>query len=376
MTCSEASEPLHCAPAAAEIGKRGAAAGGKSPDDPQGDGGARRAAVEAAMRELRAEMGDDVVQWMHSAERRDVPVISTGSLALDAALGTGGYPRVRFCVFIDVEHALDIGMAKALGVDIESLVFTQPSSGEEALTILDHFVRSRTVAALVPKAELEGEMGDTHMGLQARLMSQALRKLTASMGHSPRTAVILINQLRTKIGTFGFGPPEVTTGGKAIQYYASVRLDIRRTGQVKRGEEVVGNMVRVKVAKNKLAPPFRLAEFEIEFGRGISQEGELLDLAVKHKIFSKSGAWYSYKGANFAQGRDKAKTYLAEKENLQVFEEVGQEVRRLLLNPASAQAGADAGGVAEGSGAAQDLEMDGTGAEDDGDLPPEAAATP
>eukprot|EP00897_Mesotaenium_endlicherianum_P005810 jgi/Mesen1/5257/ME000263S04368 len=321
---------------AAGRGGGGVSGGGnKSAREEEAQGARQRAAFEATMDKLRELKGYEAVQYMQSDEKRhNVPVIPSGSLALDAALGTGGYPRGRVveiygpeatgkttlalhaiaeaqklgghCAFIDVENALDASMARALGVDPTRLVLPQADSGQDALHAVDHFVRGGCVDVVV--------------------LDSAMRKLTASMANSPRTLVILINQhLRTKIspyGTYG-GPTEVTAGGKAIQYYASVRLDIRRIAPVKRGNTVVGNIVRVKVVKNKLAPPHREAEFEIAFGQGISREGELADLAVEHDVFSKSGAWYSYRGDSFSHGRDKAKAYLTA--NPQVFEEVEQE---------------------------------------------------
>ncbi len=276
--------------------------------------------------------------------------ISTGALSLDIALGIGGLPRGRvaevygpessgkttlalsvvaqaqktggICAFIDAEHALDVGYARKLGVDTDDLLVSQPDFGEQALEIVDLLVRSNavdvivvdSVAALTPKAELEGEMGDTHVGLQARLMSQALRKLTATISKS-RTLVIFINQIRMKIGVM-FGSPETTTGGNALKFYCSVRLDIRRIGAVKTGDEVTGNRTRVKVVKNKMAPPFRQVEFDIMYGEGISRTGDLLDLAVENKIVDKSGAWYSFQGERVGQGRENAKLFLAEHDDM------------------------------------------------------------
>ena len=276
--------------------------------------------------------------------------ISTGALSLDIALGIGGLPRGRvvevygpessgkttlalsvlaqaqkaggICAFIDAEHALDVGYARKLGVDTDDLLVSQPDFGEQALEIVDMLVRSNavdvivvdSVAALTPKAELEGEMGDTHVGLQARLMSQALRKLTGTIAKS-RTLVIFINQIRMKIGVM-FGSPETTTGGNALKFYCSVRLDIRRIGAIKTGEEVTGNRTRVKVVKNKMAPPFRQVEFDIMYGEGISRTGDLLDLAVENKIVAKSGAWYSFQGERVGQGRENAKLFLAEHDDM------------------------------------------------------------
>jgi recombination protein RecA len=276
----------------------------------------------------------------------DVPVISTGALSLDIALGIGGLPRGRIVeiygpessgkttlslsviaqaqnaggvvAFVDAEHALDIGYAKKLGVRTEDLLVSQPDTGEQALEIVETLVRSGaidvlvvdSVAALTPRAEIEGDMGDSHMGLQARLMSQALRKLTAAISRS-HTLVIFINQIRMKIGVM-FGNPETTTGGNALKFYSSVRLDVRRVGAIKNGEDVTGNRTAVKVVKNKMAPPFAKIEFDLMFGEGISVEGDVLDLAVKHELVDKSGAWYSMNGERLGQGRDSAKTYLKE----------------------------------------------------------------
>jgi len=285
--------------------------------------------------------------------------ISTGALSLDIALGIGGLPRGRvvevygpessgkttlalsvlaqaqkmggICAFIDAEHALDIGYARKLGVDTDDLLVSQPDYGEQALEIVDMLVRSNavdvivvdSVAALTPKAELEGEMGDTHVGLQARLMSQALRKLTATIAKS-RTLVIFINQIRMKIGVM-FGSPETTTGGNALKFYCSVRLDIRRIGAIKTGEEVTGNRTRVKVVKNKMAPPFRQVEFDIMYGEGISRTGDLIDLAVENKIVDKSGAWYSFQGERVGQGRENAKLFLAE------HDDMADQIQKLIL---------------------------------------------
>jgi len=280
----------------------------------------------------------------------DIPTISTGSLALDIALGIGGVPRGRvieifgpeasgkttlalhitaeaqklggMVAFIDAEHALDIGYARKLGVDVDSLLVSQPDTGEQALDIVEILVRSGaidalvidSVAALVPRAEIEGDMGDQHMGLQARLMSQALRKLTATISKS-RTCVIFINQIRMKIGIM-FGSPETTTGGNALKFYASQRLDIRRLAAIKDGNEVVGNRTRVKVVKNKIAPPFKDAEFDIIYGHGISKEGDILDLAVTLDIVEKSGAWYTFDSERIGQGRENAKKFLGENEDI------------------------------------------------------------
>ena len=281
-----------------------------------------------------------------SQDKAEVPVIGTGSVSLDIALGVGGYPKGRIievygpessgkttltlhaiaecqraggvAAFIDAEHALDVGYARKLGVRTEELLVSQPDFGEQALEIADTLVRSGavdlivvdSVAALVPKAEIEGEMGDSHVGLQARLMSQALRKLTASV-HRSNATLFFINQIRMKIGVM-FGSPETTSGGNALKFYSSVRLDIRRVGTIKVGDVAVGNRTRVKVVKNKLAPPFKTCEFDIQFGQGISRSGDVLDLAVEAGAVDKSGAWYSYQGDRIGQGRDNARTYLEE----------------------------------------------------------------
>jgi recombination protein RecA len=294
-----------------------------------------------------------------------VSVIPTGSISIDAALGVGGFPRGRVievygpesggkttltlhviaeaqklggqAAFIDAEHALDPVYARKLGVDVDNLLVSQPDNGEQALEIAEALIRSNavdvvvvdSVAALTPKAEIEGEMGDQHMGLQARLMSQALRKLTGNIKRS-NTIVAFINQMRMKIGVM-FGNPETTTGGNALKFYASVRLDIRRIGAIKNGEEVTGNMTRVKVVKNKVAPPFREAEFEIMYGQGISREGEIIELGSSLGIIEKSGAWYAYKGNRIGQGKDNARTYL--QSNREVAREIEEQVRARLLPP-------------------------------------------
>jgi len=293
----------------------------------------------------------------------DIAVISTGSLGLDVALGIGGLPKGRVvevygpessgkttltlqvvaeaqklggvAAFVDAEHALDPLYAERIGVDVENLLVSQPDTGEQALEITDMLVRSGavdvvvvdSVAALTPKAEIEGDMGDHHVGLQARLMSQALRKLTANIKRS-NTLVIFINQIRMKIGVM-FGNPETTTGGNALKFYSSVRLDIRRTGAIKRGDEVVGNETRVKVVKNKVAPPFKQAEFDILYGEGISLEGEIVTLGVKHEIIDKAGAWYSYNGNRIGQGKDNVRQFL--KENSDMSGEIEDKIRALLL---------------------------------------------
>lgn len=306
----------------------------------------RERAVEQAISQIEKQFGRGSIMKMGEEKVIDVPAISTGSLSLDLALGVGGVPRGRvveifgpessgkttlalhvvaeaqakggMVAFIDAEHALDVGYARKLGVDVDSLLVSQPDTGEQALDIAEILVRSGaidvlvidSVAALVPRAEIEGEMGDAHVGLQARLMSQALRKLTATISKS-LTCVIFINQIRMKIGVM-FGNPETTTGGNALKFYASQRLDIRRIGAIKDGEEVVGNRTRVKVVKNKVAPPFRQAEFDIIYGRGISKEGDILDLGVSMDIVDKSGAWYSFGDERIGQGRENAKRFLAE----------------------------------------------------------------
>ena len=305
----------------------------------------RSQALSSALSQIERQFGKGAIMRMGDASAvRDIEVVSTGSLGLDLALGVGGLPRGRVmeiygpessgkttltleviahsqrdggtAAFIDAEHALDPQYAEKIGVDVDELLVSQPDTGEQALEIADMIVRSGavdvvvidSVAALTPKAELEGEMGDTHVGLQARLMSQALRKLTANIKRS-NTLVIFINQIRIKIGVM-FGSPETTTGGNALKFYSSVRLDIRRIGAIKKRDEVIGNQTRVKVVKNKVAPPFRQVEFDILYGEGISREGELIDLGVKHGIVEKSGAWYSYGGERIGQGRDNVRDFL------------------------------------------------------------------
>jgi recombination protein RecA len=303
-------------------------------------------AVTAAIAAIEKQFGKGAIMALGNAEMPEIATIPTGSVGLDLALGIGGLPRGRVieiygpessgkttltlqaiaqaqkaggvCAFIDAEHALDISYAKKLGVRAEDLLLSQPDNGEQALEIVEKLVLTGavdlivvdSVAALVPRAEIEGEMGDSHMGLQARLMSQALRKLTANTARN-NTAVIFINQLRQKIGVV-YGNPETTTGGNALKFYASVRLDIRKTGQVKDGDNVLGTKTRVKVVKNKLAPPFREAEFEIMYGQGVNAAAELVDLGSAANLIEKSGAFYSYRGERIAQGRDKAAAYLAE----------------------------------------------------------------
>ncbi len=304
----------------------------------------KQKALEAALTQIERAFGKGSVMMLNGDNKMEVEVVSTGSLGLDIALGVGGLPRGRIteiygpessgkttlalqviaeaqkmggtCAIIDAEHALDPGYAKKLGVNLDNLLISQPDAGEQALEIADTLVRSNavdvlvvdSVAALVPRAELEGEMGDTHVGLQARLMSQALRKLTGSISKS-RCVVIFINQIRMKIGVM-FGSPETTTGGNALKFYASVRLDIRRIGSIKDRETVVGNQTRVKVVKNKMAPPFRQVEFDIMYGEGISKTGEIVDLGVNANLVEKSGAWFSAEGERIGQGRENAKQYL------------------------------------------------------------------
>ena len=306
----------------------------------------RQKALEAALAQIDRAFGKGSAMKLGSREKIEIDTISTGSLGLDIALGVGGLPRGRVveiygpessgkttlalhaiaeaqrgggtAAFVDAEHALDPSYAKKLGVDVDELIVSQPDTGEQALEIVDTLVRSNavdvlvidSVAALVPRAEIEGEMGDSHVGLQARLMSQALRKLTGSISRS-RCMVIFINQLRMKIGVM-YGNPETTTGGNALKFYASVRLDIRRTGQIKDRDDIVGNATRVKVVKNKVAPPFKQVEFDIMYGQGISKVGEILDLGVKAGLVEKSGAWFSYDSVRIGQGRENAKQYLLE----------------------------------------------------------------
>ncbi len=325
----------------------------------------RAKAIEAALAQIDKQFGKGSIMRLGSRDKVDVPAIPTGSLSLDAALGVGGLPRGRvieifgpeasgkttlslhviaeaqrrggMAAFVDAEHALDAVYAGKLGVDIDNLLVSQPDSGEQALEIAEVLIRSGavdvlvvdSVAALVPRSELEGEMGDAQMGLQARLMSQALRKLTAIVSKS-KTCLIFINQLREKIGVM-FGNPETTTGGRALKFYASVRLDIRRIASLKEGEAVVGSRAKVKVVKNKVAPPFREAEFDILYGEGISKEGDLLDLGVDHKIVEKSGAWYAIDGERMGQGRENARQFL--KENKDIRQEVENRLRQGLGLP-------------------------------------------
>ena len=319
----------------------------------------RDKALDAALSQIDRQFGKGAIMRLGSEERAPIESISTGSIALDAALGIGGLPRGRIvevygpessgkttialhaiasaqrnggvAAFIDAEHALDPNYAQALGVNIDDLLVSQPDTGEQALEIADMLIRSGSVdvvvvdsvAALTPRAEIEGEMGDSHVGLQARLMSQALRKLTGAV-HNTKTTAIFINQLREKVGVF-FGSPEITSGGKALKFYASVRLDIRRIETLKDAQNSVGNRVRVKVVKNKLAAPFRQAEFDIMFGQGISREGSLIDIAVENEIVKKSGAWYTYEGDQLGQGKENSRRYLVE--NPAVSEEIEQKIR-------------------------------------------------
>ncbi len=324
----------------------------------------RKKALGAALGQIEKQFGKGSVMRMGDMGAvRNVDVVSTGSLGLDIALGVGGMPRGRVieiygpessgkttltlhvvaevqktggtAAFVDAEHALDPVYAEKLGVDMDELLVSQPDTGEQALEITDMLVRSGavdvvvidSVAALTPKAEIEGDMGDAHVGLQARLMSQALRKLTANIKRS-NCMVIFINQIRMKIGVM-FGNPETTTGGNALKFYSSVRLDIRRIGAIKKGDEVIGNETRVKVVKNKVAPPFKKAEFEILYGGGISREGEIIDLGVQHDIVEKSGAWYSYNGDRIGQGKDNVRNYL--KENPEMAQEIEARIRDIVF---------------------------------------------
>jgi recombination protein RecA len=332
-------------------------------------------ALQAALAQIDKQFGKGSIMRLGEGEVvDDIQVVSTGSLGLDIALGVGGLPRGRVveiygpessgkttltlqviaemqkvsgtCAFIDAEHALDAQYAQKLGVNLQELLISQPDTGEQALEIVDALVRSGavdlivvdSVAALTPKAELEGEMGDSLPGLQARLMSQALRKLTASIKKT-NTMVIFINQIRMKIGVM-FGNPETTTGGNALKFYASVRLDIRRTGSIKKGEEVIGSETKVKVVKNKVAPPFKTAEFDILYGEGISREGEVIDMGVDARILEKSGAWYAYNGEKIGQGKDNAREFL--RENPAVAIEIENKVREAVGIPQLPAAGAPA----------------------------------
>ena len=319
----------------------------------------KRKVLDMAMSQIDRQFGKGSVMWLGQEQKIDVPTISTGSLSLDAALGVGGIPRGRIveiygpessgkttlalhiiaeaqkagglAAFVDAEHAMDAEYAKKLGVDTDNLLISQPDTGEQALEITETLVRSGaldvividSVAALVPRAEIEGDMGDAQMGLQARLMSQAMRKLTAAISKS-KTSVIFINQIREKIGVM-FGNPETTTGGRALKFYSSVRMDIRRIAAIKDGENVVGNRTKVKVVKNKVAPPFRDAEFDIIYGQGISKVGDVLDLAVKYKIVDKAGTWFSFGDERLGQGRENVKRYLDD--NPELFSVVMKRVK-------------------------------------------------
>jgi len=340
----------------------------------------RKKALAAALSQIEKQFGKGSVMRMGDAGAvPNIDAVSTGSLGLDVALGIGGVPRGRVieiygpessgkttltlhvvsevqkaggtAAFVDAEHALDPVYAEKLGVDMDELLVSQPDTGEQALEITDMLVRSGavdlvvvdSVAALTPKAEIEGEMGDSHVGLQARLMSQALRKLTANIKRS-NAIVIFINQIRMKIGVM-FGSPETTTGGNALKFYASVRLDIRRTGAIKKGDEVIGNETKVKVVKNKVAPPFRQTTFDILYGEGISREGEIIDLGVQNGVVDKSGAWYSYDGNRIGQGKDNVRGFL--KENPDMAAEIEAKIRAVLLPQPQPAAGAAAAETAE-----------------------------
>ena len=329
----------------------------KNTSEPKQDEGKMKA-LNLAMEQITKQFGDGSIMKLGDAKKVDVELLPSGSLSLDLALG-GGYPKGRIieiygpessgkttltlhaiaeiqkqggtAAFIDAEHALDPSYARKLGVDTENLLIAQPDNGEQALEIAETLVRSNavdlivvdSVAALTPQAEIDGDMGDSHMGLQARLMSQALRKLTGIINKSKAT-VIFINQIRMKIGVM-FGNPETTTGGNALKFYASVRMDIRRTGQIKIGDDIIGNRTKVKIVKNKIAPPFRLAEFDIMYNEGISKTGDILDLAAQYGVVEKSGAFYKYGGETIGQGRDKTKTFL--KDNPEIMSEIDNKVR-------------------------------------------------
>jgi len=344
----------------------------------------KKRALTAALGQIERQFGKGAVMRMGDHERTGIPAISTGSLGLDIALGIGGLPKGRIveiygpessgkttltlsviaeaqkngatCAFVDAEHALDPEYAGKLGVNVDDLLVSQPDTGEQALEITDMLVRSNavdviivdSVAALVPKAEIEGEMGDMHVGLQARLMSQALRKITGNIKNA-NCLVIFINQIRMKIGVM-FGSPETTTGGNALKFYASVRLDIRRTGAVKEGDEVVGSETRVKIVKNKVSPPFRQAEFQILYGKGIYRNGEIIDLGVSQGLVEKSGAWYAYQGNKIGQGKANAAKYLAE--NPAIGAEIEKQIREKLLK---AGAAAEAGKAAAVEAKADDV---------------------
>ncbi|MDV9189167.1 recombinase RecA [Streptomyces sp. SR27] len=351
----------------------------------------REKALDAALAQIERQFGKGAVMRMGDRVQEPIEVISTGSTALDIALGVGGLPRGRVVevygpessgkttltlhavanaqkaggqvAFVDAEHALDPEYAKKLGVDIDNLILSQPDSGEQALEIVDMLVRSGaldlividSVAALVPRAEIEGEMGDSHVGLQARLMSQALRKITGALNQSKTTA-IFINQLREKIGVM-FGSPETTTGGRALKFYASVRLDIRRIETLKDGTDAVGNRTRVKVVKNKVAPPFKQAEFDILYGQGISREGGLIDMGVEHGFVRKAGAWYTYEGDQLGQGKENARNFLKDNPDLadeiekKIKDKLGVGVRPEAAKAAKAETATDAAGAADAAGA-------------------------
>ncbi|PYC27236.1 recombinase RecA [Pseudomonas alcaligenes] len=345
----------------------------------------KKRALAAALGQIEKQFGKGAVMRMGDHERQAIPAISTGSLGLDIALGIGGLPKGRIveiygpessgkttltlsviaeaqkagatCAFVDAEHALDPDYAGKLGVNVDDLLVSQPDTGEQALEITDMLVRSNavdviivdSVAALVPKAEIEGEMGDSHVGLQARLMSQALRKITGNIKNA-NCLVIFINQIRMKIGVM-FGNPETTTGGNALKFYASVRLDIRRTGAVKEGDEVVGSETRVKVVKNKVAPPFRQAEFQIMYGKGIYRTGEIIDLGVQLGLVEKSGAWYSYQGNKIGQGKANAAKYLEDNP------EVGGAIEKIIRDKLLVDSAAARGAVEEDADEMADLDV-------------------
>jgi len=339
----------------------------------------RKRALAAALQQIERQFGKGAIMRMGDGTAADVQTVSTGSITLDAALGIGGLPRGRVveiygpessgkttltlhaiaecqkaggtAAFVDAEHALDPNYAEKLGVNVEDLLVSQPDTGEQALEITDMLVRSGavdmvvvdSVAALTPKAEIEGDMGDSHVGLQARLMSQALRKLTGNIKRS-NCMVIFINQIRMKIGVM-FGSPETTTGGNALKFYSSVRLDIRRIGALKKGDEVVGNQTRVKVVKNKMAPPFKQAEFEILYGEGISREGELIELGVANNLVDKAGAWYSYNGDRIGQGKENARQFL--KDNPEMAMDLERRLRAEMLPSRSVRPASDEESVEE-----------------------------
>lgn len=363
------------------------------------EGEERKKALSVALANIEKQFGKGAIMRMaEGTEIEDIETVSTGSLGLDLALGVGGLPRGRIieifgpessgkttltlhviaemqkiggtCAFIDAEHALDIQYAKRLGVDVPNLLLSQPDTGEQALEIADALVRSGSVdlivvdsvAALTPKSEIEGDMGEALPGLQARLMSQALRKLTGSITRT-KSMVVFINQIRMKIG--GYGNPETTTGGNALKFYSSVRLDIRRTGGIKKGDEVIGNETRVKVVKNKVAPPFKQATFDILYGEGISRTGEIIDIGSDLGVIEKSGAWYSYNGQKIAQGKEKAREYLAT--HPEVCEEIEQKIRELKGAHGKSVPTAAAGADEETHVSAED-ELDPIGLDDDIDL--------